>query len=277
MTPGASDVPAISFIASDLRIRRELAFIARRAAYYCASLQLADRQSLSGTVLREPAGVLPPGSRWTGALLIGAPVLATPASGADLSVPEADAMKFGSDSLATALDTSRPCGEIMNPQRRGNAAKDKLRGFEEVGDYRLKGQDVVLVGEIPRQCGVYALVLGQEIVYVGYAWNLCARINAHRRTAARTANYPRRHLIELWRALNERKRVRIFIAMPKPGTFQGHPVNTAIGLEDGLIGDFKPDWNDRRKNPRDLEAMRKRQAALPRKKVATPVKRTAVQ
>jgi hypothetical protein len=131
---------------------------------------------------------------------------------------------------------------------------DKLRGFREAGTLCRRSRQVILTGELPRQCGVYAWVLGRKVVYVGYAWNLYNRTNAHRRNASRTLKYPRRHLIELGRALKQGKRIRIFIAIPKPRTFNGLPVNTALGLEDGLIGLLKPEWNDLRKNPRQHRA-----------------------
>ena len=131
---------------------------------------------------------------------------------------------------------------------------DKLRGFWEAGALRRPDRQTILTGEFPRQCGVYAWVLGRQIVYIGYAWNLHARTNAHRRTTFRTLKYPRRHLIELAKALKAGERIRIFITTPKQRMCNGLPVNTALGLEDGLIGLLKPAWNDLRKNPRELRA-----------------------
>jgi hypothetical protein len=131
---------------------------------------------------------------------------------------------------------------------------DKLRGFREVGTFSRHDRKAVLVGEFPRECGVYAWVLGRRIVYVGYAWNLYNRTNSHRRNAFRTLKYPRRHLIELARTLKSGGRIRIFIATPKQRMCNGLPVNTALGLEDGLIGLFKPAWNELRKNPRERRA-----------------------
>jgi hypothetical protein len=132
--------------------------------------------------------------------------------------------------------------------------RDKLPGFRQAGTLRRRDQRTILTGELPRQCGVYAWVLGRRIVYVGYAWNLRARTNAHRSNAFRKLRYPRRHLIELGRTLKAGAHIRIFIATPKPRTFKGLPVNTALGLEDGLIGMLKPPWNDLRKNPRQLRS-----------------------
>jgi hypothetical protein len=132
---------------------------------------------------------------------------------------------------------------------------DKLPGFWQAGTLHLDDRNTVrLSGEFPRKCGVYAWVLGRRIVYVGYAWNLRARTNAHRRNAFQKLAHPRRHLIELARALRTGARIRIFIATPRPRTCNGLPVNTALGLEDGLIGLLKPSWNDLRKNPRELRA-----------------------
>lgn len=132
--------------------------------------------------------------------------------------------------------------------------EDKLRGFREAGTLCQRSGQIILNGELPRECGVCAWVLGRKIVYVGYAWNLYNRINAHRRNALRTEKYPRRHLIELGQALKNGRQIRVFITTPKPRTFQGLPVNTALGLEDRLIGLWKPIWNDLRKNQRQYRA-----------------------
>lgn len=131
---------------------------------------------------------------------------------------------------------------------------DKLSGFREAGALRRHDRQTILTGEFPRQCGVYAWVLGRQIVYIGYAWNLRARTNSHRCNACRKLKHPRRHLIELAKALKGGERIRIFITTPKPRKCNGLPVNTALGLEDGLIGLLKPAWNDLRKNPRELRA-----------------------
>jgi hypothetical protein len=44
-------------------------------------------------------------------------------------------------------------------------------------------------------------------------------------------------------ALNAGNRVRVMIATPEPGEWNGIPVNTALGLELALIKRAKPIWN----------------------------------
>ena len=130
-------------------------------------------------------------------------------------------------------------------------AMELLPGFRQGGSFSLQGRQVILLGELPEMCGVYAWVIGRIVVYIGYAWNLRARQRSHRNNCFKTApKYQRKHLIELARALKDGKSVRIMIATPKPSKLHGLPVNMAIGLEDALIGLLKPDWNAMRKNPR---------------------------
>jgi hypothetical protein len=64
------------------------------------------------------------------------------------------------------------------------------------------------------------------------------------------AKYQRRHLIELGHVLKAGKSVQVYIATPKPRTMRGLLINTAIGLEDWMIGHFKPAWNAMRTDQR---------------------------
>lgn len=44
-------------------------------------------------------------------------------------------------------------------------------------------------------------------------------------------------------ALSEKKRVEVFIVVPPALDWNGFPINTAAGLEMGLIKMLKPIWN----------------------------------
>ena len=44
-------------------------------------------------------------------------------------------------------------------------------------------------------------------------------------------------------ALRANQTVDLYVFCPEPSTYQGIPLNLAAGLEDGLIGIFKPPWN----------------------------------
>ena len=44
-------------------------------------------------------------------------------------------------------------------------------------------------------------------------------------------------------ALKAGKQVQVLIATPEPQEWNGLPVNTAAGLEAGLIRMIRPDWN----------------------------------
>jgi hypothetical protein len=85
---------------------------------------------------------------------------------------------------------------------------------------------------LPRTGGLYALVLNDLVVYVG----------AHGRplSMARKLSYA---AAQLRLALKAGDRVRVMIATPEPRSWNGIPVDTALGLEPALIERAQPPWN----------------------------------
>ncbi len=116
-------------------------------------------------------------------------------------------------------------------------------GFQCSGKWELVDGELNLDGSIPSESGVYAFVVDDFIVYIGLTLNgLRTRMSQYRlgharqRTSARVKNL----IVE---ALQSGKRVEILTVMPEPLNWNDLPVDTAAGLEAGLIREFKPAWN----------------------------------
>jgi hypothetical protein len=115
-------------------------------------------------------------------------------------------------------------------------------GFQEVGSW-VQAEDggIALNGRASSGPGVY--VIGDEIVYVGLTLRgLQGRMNQYRlvdprqRTSARING-------RIKAALAEGAAVKVFTAQPETSQWNGLPVNTAAGLEYGLIQGLTPVWN----------------------------------
>lgn len=128
------------------------------------------------------------------------------------------------------------------------ARKLRTLGFVPAGEFRAAAETGGRIRYhqrelLPLTGGLYAFVLADQVVYIGVASNLRRRIaGAHGRplTAARKASHA---ATQLRRVLHAGDRVRVMIATPEPGEWNGIPVDTALGLEPGLIKRAKPTWN----------------------------------
>lgn len=117
-------------------------------------------------------------------------------------------------------------------------------GFVYVADFFLSddGQPV-LDAEVPDRAGVYAFVDDQAVVYVGVTLRtLRKRMGDYRRGHLQQKTSSRLHS-ELRHALQQGRRIRLLCAVPDDSTWNGLPVVTALGLEEGLIREFHPVWN----------------------------------
>jgi hypothetical protein len=115
-------------------------------------------------------------------------------------------------------------------------------GFVHSGTFR----GPTFVGELPESAGVYAFVVADEVMYIGAAQKgLRHRKNSYLRNQAHGRSTRPVHS-KLADALKHSDGVHMFIAIaPKDGEWNGLPVNTIAGLEEGLIREFKPVWNRR--------------------------------
>ncbi len=104
------------------------------------------------------------------------------------------------------------------------------------GEFELSGQS-------PKDAGVYAFVLDNQIVYVGLSLSgLRSRLSQYRRgyDGQKTSARVKRLISE---ALASGKTVKVMIAIPESSGWNGLPVNTSAGLEAGLIRQIRPEWN----------------------------------
>jgi hypothetical protein len=117
-------------------------------------------------------------------------------------------------------------------------------GFELLGSWtQPSAGEILLSAKAPNDPGVYAFILEGVIVYVGLTQTgLRTRLDHYRRGHERQRTSRRvKGLIAT--ALSEQKRVEVLIAVPPALDWNGLPINTAAGLEMGLIKLLKPAWN----------------------------------
>lgn len=125
-----------------------------------------------------------------------------------------------------------------------NAAFLISAGFSLLGNWtQPSAGEILLNAKAPNDPGVYAFVLDGAVVYVGLTQTgLKTRLDHYRRGHERHKTSRRvKGLIVL--ALAQQKKVEVLIAVPPALDWNGLPINTAAGLEMGLIKTLKPIWN----------------------------------
>lgn len=117
-------------------------------------------------------------------------------------------------------------------------------GFELIGEWKLgEGSEISIDGTAPTEPGVYAFVLEGTVVYVGVTLrHLRGRMNQYRRGHVRQRTSARIKSLII-SALSNGKKIQVLVAIPESSTWRGLPVNTAAGLEYGLIQAIRPQWN----------------------------------
>jgi len=119
-------------------------------------------------------------------------------------------------------------------------------GFELIGEWiHDRESPLRLDAKAPTVPGVYAFVVDDIVVYVGLSLSgLKTRLDQYRRghTGQRTSA---RIKEKISHTLREGRRVMVFVATPEPQEWRDLPVNTAAGLEAGLIELIRPSWNIR--------------------------------
>lgn len=93
--------------------------------------------------------------------------------------------------------------------------------------------------------GVYAFVVDDIVVYVGLTLSgLKTRLDQYRRghKGQKTSSRINGRITDTLRA---GKKVKVLVATPEPSEWQELPLNTAAGLEAGLIEMIRPSWNIR--------------------------------
>lgn len=117
-------------------------------------------------------------------------------------------------------------------------------GFQFLGEWLPFGDgELRLDARAPPDAGVYAFIVDDLVKYVGLTQRgLHDRLEGYRRGYERQRTNARvKRLIA--EALQQGKRVKVLVAMPDAMAWNNLPVNTAAGLEAGLIAMIQPKWN----------------------------------
>lgn len=118
-------------------------------------------------------------------------------------------------------------------------------GFEEFECWGASEHRLNVPANLPKRRGVYAFALEEEVVYVGLASrSLSQRLGFYARPghSQRTNVRLNAKIAEL---IRQGQTVRILLAHPPDGEWNGLRVSGAEGLEAALIEDFDLPWNVR--------------------------------
>lgn len=126
-------------------------------------------------------------------------------------------------------------------------------GFRKVGAWTLRGDAIVLGGDVPKETATYAVVVNEYVQYIGSAtMGLKKRVYFYdkpgktQRTSIRVNALIKDRLIA-------GDTVELIAAFPESTSWQGLPVDVVTGLEHGLIKKFCPPWNKRGATGQPLE------------------------
>jgi hypothetical protein len=116
-------------------------------------------------------------------------------------------------------------------------------GFHFLGEWKGQDEDFQIDARAPVDAGVYAFVVDDVVVYVGLTLRgLRSRLDGYRRGYERQKTNARVKTL-IREALAAGRRVKVLVATPAAGEWNGLPVNTSAGLEAGLIARIQPAWN----------------------------------
>jgi hypothetical protein len=117
-------------------------------------------------------------------------------------------------------------------------------GFQFVGEWTQDPESTIKIdATAPLQPGVYAFVVDDIVMYVGLTNNnLRTRFDQYRRGHEGQRTSARVNKL-IANSLSDGKRVKVLITIPEQLQWHGLPVNTAAGLEAGLIQMIQPPWN----------------------------------
>lgn len=140
-------------------------------------------------------------------------------------------------------DSQSPNPPGVTPPQEFHCSLLLQAGFQHIGEWLLADGTLTLEGSVPRDPGVYAFSLDDVIVYVGTTLRgLQSRMNQYRRGNPRQRTSARINA-KIKASLESEKHVRVLMAKPEQLKWNGLPINTAAGLEVGLIQMIRPAWN----------------------------------
>jgi len=118
-------------------------------------------------------------------------------------------------------------------------------GFFRLGIWRAGNLGIELETRAPKYTGVYAFAIAGRVMYVGVTHaGFHKRMGNYAAGSAAQATSSRIN-IAIAGQLAAGVVVEIYLATPEPTEWNGLPVNTAAGLEEGLIRKYSPPWNMR--------------------------------
>ena len=135
------------------------------------------------------------------------------------------------------------------PRRHPRTHRGKVltdAGFQYLGEWTLDPESLIkLDAKAPTAPGVYSFAVDDVVVYVGLTLSgLKTRLDQYRRGHQRQRTSARINA-RIAQTLQGGKRVKVLVATPEPMEWLELPVNTAAGLEVGLIEMIRPSWNIR--------------------------------
>jgi len=144
------------------------------------------------------------------------------------------------------------CAQSVAENLRMSGSEDIARlmrvGFEAVGEWFLEGGTVrYRLSKYDRaRKTLYAFVSDGQVLYIGKSVRpLAQRLNGYLKPGpTQSTNIKNRRNIQ--HALQQGKEVKIFVFAPAEDeiVYRGIPLNLAAGLEDSLIAEIRPLWND---------------------------------
>jgi len=139
-----------------------------------------------------------------------------------------------------------PVSVEVSPEPREPTSSHVLlqAGFRLVGEWISLGDgEFELSTKAPIDAGVYAFIVDDWVMYIGLAQRgIRTRMGHYRRGHKRQKTSARVKLL-IAATLSDGKQVKVLMATPEPLEWNGLPVNTAAGLETGLIRMIRPPWN----------------------------------
>ena len=122
-------------------------------------------------------------------------------------------------------------------------------GFKESAQWKLqKDTSFQRIGEIPDQPGVYAISVNGVVKYVGSAKkSLAKRVRVYEKIERPNSQFSVHHRAWIKRALRKKSKVTVLTFAPRNTIYKrkGLPIYLILGLEQGLIEEFKPEFNRR--------------------------------
>lgn len=118
-------------------------------------------------------------------------------------------------------------------------------GFQFAGEWTMTEGVLALDTKISKLPGVYALIMDDEVVYIGVTLNgLQTRMDQYRRGHSRQKTSARVNKL-IMEGIGQGRRIKVLVAMPPAFEWNGLPVHGAAGLEIALIDLIRPKWNIR--------------------------------